>query len=71
MWIGFAPDDPTLPAAVEFLGDDRILWASDFPHLDGIYPGAVKALEENTSGLSESSRERIAGANALAAYGLG
>ena len=70
IWIGFAPDDPTLPMAAEFLGDDRILWATDFPHLDGIYPGAVNALEENVAGLPEASRARIAGENAVAAYGL-
>jgi predicted TIM-barrel fold metal-dependent hydrolase len=70
-WIGFSPDDPTLAPSVDFLGDDRILWATDFPHLDGIYPGAVTALEKNLSNLPEASRDRIAGTNALTAYGLG
>jgi predicted TIM-barrel fold metal-dependent hydrolase len=69
-WISFSPEDPTLVPSVEFLGDDRILWASDFPHLDGIYPGAVKELQENIAPLPAASRARIAGDNALAAYGL-
>ncbi|HEV8296266.1 MAG TPA: amidohydrolase family protein, partial [Acidimicrobiales bacterium] len=69
-WISFSPEDPTLVPSVEFLGDDRILWASDFPHLDGIYPGAVKELQENIAALPAESRVRIAGDNAVTAYGL-
>jgi predicted TIM-barrel fold metal-dependent hydrolase len=69
-WISFGPDDPTLVPTVEQLGDDRILWATDFPHLDGAYPGAVKSLDETLSGLAPESRARVAGLNALEAYGL-
>ena len=64
------PANPTLVPSVEFLGDDRILWATDFPHLDGVYPGAVKALDACLAPLPEASRVRIAGESALAAYGL-
>jgi predicted TIM-barrel fold metal-dependent hydrolase len=69
-WISFSPEDPTLASSVSFLGDDRILWATDFPHLDGKYPGAVSLLNESLSSLPDESRERIAGANAVAAYSL-
>jgi len=69
-YISFSPDDPTLAPSAQFLGDDRILWATDFPHLDGIYPGAVKELSESLAPLPEASRDRIAGENALIAYGL-
>jgi predicted TIM-barrel fold metal-dependent hydrolase len=69
-WISFVPDDPTLVPTVQLLGDDRVLWATDFPHLDGIYPGAVETLQRTTTSLPAESRARIAGANALAAYGL-
>jgi len=70
-WISFDPEDPTLVPTVELLGDDRLMWATDFPHLDGVYPGAVDALRENLAPLPETSRDRIMGANALAAYGIG
>ena len=69
-WIGFGPDDPTLATTVELLGDDRILWATDFPHLDGKYPGAVADLDHNIATLPAQSRARIRGDNAAAAYGL-
>jgi predicted TIM-barrel fold metal-dependent hydrolase len=69
-WISFAPDDPTLAPSVQLLGADRILWASDFPHLDAIYPGATKALDDSLATVPADDRALIAGTNALAAYGL-
>ena len=69
-YVSFSPEDPTLVPTVELLGDDRILWATDFPHLDGVYPGAAKALFDTIAPLPAGSRDRIAGGNAVAAYGL-
>jgi predicted TIM-barrel fold metal-dependent hydrolase len=69
-WISFGPEDPTLSVTAEFLGDDRIVWATDFPHLDGAYPGARDQLEQTTATLPAASRARIAGQNALDAYGI-
>jgi predicted TIM-barrel fold metal-dependent hydrolase len=68
-WISFSPDDPTLVTTAQFVGDDRILWATDFPHLDGVYPGASKELFDTVAGLDPAARSRIAGGNALDAYG--
>jgi predicted TIM-barrel fold metal-dependent hydrolase len=67
-WISFEPDDPTLPRLADLIGEDRILWASDFPHSDAIYPGTVKALEDTIAPLPVKAR--IRGANAVDAYGL-
>ena len=69
-WISFEPNDPTLPRVADLIGVDRILWASDFPHSDAVYPGSVKALEQTIAPLADSVKERIRGANAVAAYGL-
>lgn len=68
-WVSFAPDDPTLAPSVDLLGAERILWASDFPHLDAVYPGATRALDVSLAKLPDHERDRIAGANAVAAYG--
>lgn len=69
-WISFVPDDPTIAHAADFLGADRLLWASDFPHLDGVYPGAVDELQKNIASLRDFERALILGQNALVAYGL-
>jgi predicted TIM-barrel fold metal-dependent hydrolase len=69
-WISFEPNDPTLPRVYDLIGADRILWASDFPHSDAVYPGSVKALEETIAPLPATVKDAIRGANAIAAYGL-
>jgi uncharacterized protein len=69
-WISFEPDDPTLPRLADMIGPDRILWASDFPHSDAIYPGAGKAIRDLVVGLPADQQEQIIGANAVAAYNL-
>ena len=47
-----------------------MLWATDFPHLDGVYPGAVTTLQDTLAPLPAESRVRIAVDNAIAAYGI-
>jgi predicted TIM-barrel fold metal-dependent hydrolase len=69
-WISFEPNDPTLPRVADLIGEDRILWASDFPHSDAVYPGSVKALEDTIASLRDDVKHGIRGANAVAAYGL-
>jgi predicted TIM-barrel fold metal-dependent hydrolase len=63
------PDERTIPALMELLGDDRFFWASDYPHPDhtGDY---LKRLEELASMLDGRARERFLGGNVRAAYGL-
>ena len=42
--ISFEVDEHTLPALVPFVGADRVVWGSDYPHHDATFPGAVEAL---------------------------
>ncbi len=39
-------DEPLLPQALAYVGDDRIMYASDFPHWDHSYPKSVKELAD-------------------------
>jgi predicted TIM-barrel fold metal-dependent hydrolase len=61
--ISCDPDERTVHHAVDALGEDRILYASDFPHWDGEFPGSVAEIRENPK-LSESAKVKILGANA-------
>ena len=54
---------------VELLGEDRFVWASDFPHLDAEY-GVLAELKENIRGLSESAQRKILGENSVKIYNL-
>jgi predicted TIM-barrel fold metal-dependent hydrolase len=70
VWVSFDPDEKTLPAMVELLGDDRFVWASDYPHFDATFPGATREIREVIAPLAEESQRRILGENARRLYGI-
>ena len=69
-WVSFEGDEPTLPALVPFVGEDRIVWGSDYPHHDSTFPGAVKQLRETIEPLDASVQAKILSGNARALYRL-
>jgi predicted TIM-barrel fold metal-dependent hydrolase len=64
------PDDTSLKAATALGVDQYLMWASDYPHYDCVFPGAVEELREHCAALSEASQQRIMGGNAARCYGL-
>ena len=69
-WISFELDETTLPALAPFVGVERIVWGSDYPHADSTFPGAVRELEATIAPLDEHARIRVLGANAAELYGI-
>lgn len=63
------PDEETLPAVVDWLGADRILYASDYPHWDARTPDSVRLLATRADVTDEAKRE-ILGGNAARVYHL-
>lgn len=63
------PNERGLPAVIGLLGDDFLMWASDYPHPDAIFPGAVAALAERDD-LTDASKEKILRSNAVRCFGL-
>ena len=43
-YISTDPMERTLPAMAQLVGDDVIVFATYYPHPDGLFPGAAKAL---------------------------
>jgi predicted TIM-barrel fold metal-dependent hydrolase len=64
------PDDVSLKAATALGLDEYLMWASDYPHYDCVFPGAVRELREHCAGLPEPSQRKIIGENAARCYGL-
>ncbi len=60
-------DLPTIVAAV---GEDNIMFETDFPHPTCLYPDPLKTAEANMSGLSETAQRKILGDNAKQLYRL-
>jgi predicted TIM-barrel fold metal-dependent hydrolase len=69
-YVSFDPDETTLPLLAPIIGEDRIVWASDYPHLDATYPGVVKELEEHLTKLPASTQDKVRGSNAARLYRL-
>lgn len=61
-------DEVTLPSVVELVGDENLLFNTDYPHPDGTWPGGMQSLLDQP--LSEESRRRIFADNAVRAFGL-
>ncbi len=56
------PDESSLPYVIEMLGDECIMFASDYPHWDGAWPHASSELFEHNRGrMSDTSLARVAG----------
>ena len=68
-WAGFEPEEWNLADCARWLGADRVIWASDYPHPE-FHPGVVKELQEAIAPLSDDERRAIVGGNAIAAYNL-
>jgi predicted TIM-barrel fold metal-dependent hydrolase len=60
-------DLPTIVAAV---GEDNILFETDFPHPTCLYPDPLKTAAENMRGLSTEAQRKILGDNAAKLYRL-
>ncbi len=67
--ISAEPDESITAAVVEHLGEDYVIWASDYPHLDASF-NVVGQIREKISGLPEQTQRKVLGENALRFYGL-
>jgi len=61
-------DEPTLPSVVGQIGDENLLFNTDYPHPDGTWPWGIQSLVEQP--IAETSRRRILAENAARVFGL-
>jgi len=52
------------------LGEDNIMWGSDFPHPDGIWPDSREYIKRELGHLPERSRRKVICDNAAKLYGF-
>jgi uncharacterized protein len=59
--ISTDPDDPLAAWVVSQVGADHVVWASDFPHPDALYPEAVSSFlkESAEHGLEDGALEAV------------
>jgi len=59
-----------LAALVDAVGEDKIMFETDFPHPTCLYPAPLKTAEHNLGGLSTEVQRKILGENAARLYRL-
>lgn len=69
LYVSCEPDESMLPAVIDELGADFILFASDYPHWDSAWPDSTKPLRERGD-ISNGDRAKILAENAVRFYGL-
>jgi predicted TIM-barrel fold metal-dependent hydrolase len=69
VWATFQTDLVGL-RLLDVLGEDRVMWASDYPHPDSTWPESQSAIEANFKDVPPGARRRILCENAKELYGL-
>ncbi len=52
------------------IGEDTVMWGSDFPHPDGTWPDSREILEPQLAGLGHTQRRKVLYENAAQLYGF-
>ncbi len=62
--------EDSVPDIVHLVGEDNIIWGSDYPHPDGVWPDSTSVIAKNLGTLDERIRRKITCDNAARLYGL-
>ena len=55
---------------IERVGVNNVMWGSDFPHPDGVWPDSQEFLHKQLAHLSEDVRRKLVYENAAKLYGF-
>jgi predicted TIM-barrel fold metal-dependent hydrolase len=69
-WIGASIMRPQEMALRGEIGVDRIMWGSDYPHTEGVFPHATLSMRLLLAELSEAEARLVLSENAASVYGL-
>jgi predicted TIM-barrel fold metal-dependent hydrolase len=66
VYVACRGDEMTLPAVVELVGDDNLVFNTDYPHPDGTWPWGLERLQAQP--IPEASKHKILWGNAARAF---
>ena len=69
-FIAFDPDDDLVESVVRQVGDECIVWSSDYPHPDAKFPGTMDVTLQTLGDIPDASRRKLLGENARRLFGL-
>ncbi len=62
--------DPIGIRLLDILGEDNVMWGSDFPHPDGVWPDSQDFIERELGCVDAATRHKIVCGNAARLYGF-
>jgi predicted TIM-barrel fold metal-dependent hydrolase len=69
MYVCFVTDDVAL-SQIDIIGSDNLMWESDFPHTDGMWPHSRTTLERSLANVADDISIKIASTNAQRVFGV-
>ena len=69
IWATFQEDHVAM-SLIPFFGEGHLLWASDYPHPDSVWPNSRAAIERQMGDISPEIRRKLTHDNAAQLYGL-
>jgi predicted TIM-barrel fold metal-dependent hydrolase len=69
-WISFEPVESSIGILADYIGANKIMWATDYPHQDGFFPGAPDMVRERLKGTSPATQHGVLAGGALGFYGM-
>lgn len=70
VWFVAEPDERTIDVTLDLVGEDRVMWGSDFPHIDSSLQAPAR-IRRSLADLSPGRRAAVLGGNAAAVFGIG
>ena len=62
--------ETTVADAIAAVGEDNIMWGSDYPHFDSVWPDSRRSIDQDLGRLEESVRRKLTYENAGRLYGF-
>jgi len=69
-WISFEPVESSVGVLADYIGPHKVMWATDYPHPDGFFPGAPKMILDRLKNVSDTTRHQVMAGGAMGFYGL-
>jgi predicted TIM-barrel fold metal-dependent hydrolase len=69
IWVVAEPEERTIGAVIDLMGEDRVLWGSDFPHIDSTLE-APHLIRQSVAALSPERQRKLLGVNAAGVFPL-
>ncbi|MBM4406587.1 MAG: hypothetical protein FJ039_10495 [Chloroflexi bacterium] len=63
------PEEKTLPMVLKLVGEDQVVYASDYPHWDCLFPDSARIIYKRDD-LSQAAKAKVLGENTRRLYRL-